>query len=206
MRPRLVDDSADPHGADPRETSLHQRAIDNLRWIRDRMDRAAFTALSGWGHVLAGLTAIGAAALAASVPADLWLPVWLAEAAIGLALMLGLSLRKAARLGSSIVRGSGRKFLLGFAPPALAAVLLTPPLWLADAAHVLPGLWLLLYGAGITTAGAFSIRAVPAMGAAFMLVGCAALVFPAAGDLWMGVGFGGLHIGFGWWIARRYGG
>lgn len=196
----------DPRDGDASAISLHHRAMENLRYIRDRMDRAAFTAVSGWGHLLAGVTAIAAAAIASRVPPRLWLPVWLADAAVGLALTTLFSLRKARRTGASLVRGAGRKFVLGFAPPALAAVVLTPAISLAGAAHVLPGLWLMLYGAGITTAGAFSVRPVPAMGAAFMLTGTVALAFPAWGDLWMGVGFGGVHVAFGWWIARRHGG
>jgi len=40
-----------------------------------------------------------------------------------------------------------------------------------------------------------------------MLLGGAALFAPAIwGDAFMGAGFGVVQIGFGWWIARHYGG
>ena len=71
---------------------------------------------------------------------------------------------------------------------------------------LLPGTWLLLYGAGVVTGGAFSVRAVPAMGAAFMLLGGVALALPGSGMAMMAAGFGVVHMIFGIVVARRYGG
>jgi hypothetical protein len=72
---------------------------------------------------------------------------------------------------------------------------------------LLPGVWMLLYGVGVVAAGTFSVRIVPVMGLAFMVVGTVALFAPAS---WttacMAVGFGGLHLFFGALIARRHGG
>jgi hypothetical protein len=70
----------------------------------------------------------------------------------------------------------------------------------------LPGTWLLLFGAGVVSAGALSVPIVPALGTCFMFLGVAAFMFPAWGNLWMALGFGGLHLVFGLSIARRYGG
>lgn len=191
----------------PEPVSLPDRAIENLRYIRNAMEGAsAFTAISGWGLALAGFSALGAAWIASTRTGTPWLVVWLIEAALGLGLSFAFTLRKARRAGAPILRGAGRRFVLGFAPPSFAAVLLTPPLLAAGAHEVLAGTWLLLYGAAITTAGAFSVRAVPAMGAAFMVTGALALAFPPLRDVWLALGFGGLHIVFGAILARRHGG
>jgi hypothetical protein len=169
---------------------------------------AAFTAVPGWGGVGMGLTALVAAWLAAGQPtAERWLLVWTLEALIAVAIGAVAIYRKASRADLPVLSGVGRKFLLSFLPPALAAAVLTVALWQAGADSLLPGAWLLLYGAAVVTAGTFSVKIVPVMGTCFMVLGVFALLaMPAAGDLAMAVGFGGLHIVFGTIIARRHGG
>jgi len=72
---------------------------------------------------------------------------------------------------------------------------------------LIPGVWMLLYGTAVVAAGAFSVRSVPVMGAAFILTGAAALFTPPGwSTAWMIAGFGLLHIVFGYVIARRHGG
>ena len=190
-------------------TALSDRAIDNLRYIRETMESAAsFTAVPGWGGVAMGVSGLVAAAVAWQVETlETWLAVWIVDAALAFALG-GLAMAaKARRAGVRVSRGAGRRFLLGLGPPLAAAVVLTVVLYRAGAAATLPGMWLLLYGTGVVTGGTFSIRAVPVMGAAFVLLGLVAFVAPFAwANGLMAAGFGGLHVVFGTIIARRYGG
>jgi hypothetical protein len=189
--------------------ALHERAMEDLRFIRETMERAgSFTAVPGWGGVAIGLTGMAAALLASMQPTPgRWLVVWLAAAALATLLAAATLALKARRAHVAVSTGPGRRFLLSFLSPVGAAVVLTAALHAHGATALLPGLWLLSYGAAVVTAGTFSIRVVPLMGLGFMVLGALALATPAAwGDAWMAAGFGGLHIGFGLLIARRHGG
>lgn len=192
----------------PEPTPLDRHALDNLQFIRETMERAtAFTAISGWGLAAVGLTALGAAWLAAAQPRPRWLAVWLGEALLAFLIAGASTVRKARASKAPLFSMPGKRFALSFSPPMLVGALLTAGLYGAASDALLAGTWLLLYGTGIVTGGAFSIRIVPVMGMCFMLVGAAALFAPAAFVNWlMALGFGGLHVVFGVIIARRYGG
>jgi hypothetical protein len=182
---------------------------DDIRFIRDTMERsAAFTAVSGWGQVLTGFTALAAAWLAGhQVFSLVWLRVWLADALLAVAIGLLACTWKANRRGLPLFSGPARKVALGLAPPLVAGAFLTFLFARAGSLSALPATWLLLYGAGIMTGGAFSVAIVPVMGFCFMLLGGLAVLAPAAwGNAFLAAGFGGLHIVFGFLIARRHGG
>lgn len=193
----------------PSPVALHNRAMDNLRFIRATMESSgSFTAVPGWGGIGMGLTAV-AAALVASRPGveNRWLAWWIGAAVVA-SMIGGLSmLLKARGLGERLSRGVGRRFLFGLIPPIVAAIALTWVLVDTGAMAAVPGTWLLLYGVGVVTGGTFSVRPVPVMGLAFMVLGIVTLFAPAHwSNTLLGVGFGGLHILFGAIIARRYGG
>jgi hypothetical protein len=188
---------------------LHDHAIDNLRYIRETMERAgSFTAVPGWGGVAMGLTALASALLASrQTTHGAWLETWLVEGGLAVALGILAMWRKASAAGLPLWSAPARKFVFSFFPPLVAGAAVTMVLWQAGLTGAIPGVWLMLYGTGVITGGAFSVPIVPVMGACFLAVGVVAIFAPVAwGDFWLGLGFGGLHIVYGFLIAKRYGG
>jgi hypothetical protein len=188
---------------------MQARAMDNLRFIRETMEAAGtFTAVSGWGQVVIGLTAIFAALLAARQSASIeWVLVWTAEAILALLISVWFMYNKARSASLPLLTGTARKLLFSFTPAFLVGMLITFAFIKRDLYVLLPGSWMLLYGTAVVAAGAFSVRIVPVMGAAFIVTGAVALFAPATwSTALMIVGFGVLHIIFGFVIARRHGG
>jgi hypothetical protein len=110
--------------------ALHERAMDNLRYIRETMERASsFTGISGWGQVAIGVTALGAALLAAQqATVKAWLTVWIAEAMFSL-LIAGWSMdRKARAANMPLFSGPGRKVAFSLSPLLVAGAFLTLPI------------------------------------------------------------------------------
>jgi len=184
-------------------------AIDDLRFIRETMESAAsFTAVPGWGGVMIGITALGAALVASlRAPVAWWVGVWGLEALCAFAVGASAAFWKARKAETPLFSTPGRKFVLALLPPMLAAAVLSAVIYRAGFFYLLPGVWLLLYGAAVIAGGAASVKVVPLMGACFMLAGSAALFARGVPpDVLLAAGFGGLHIVFGTIITVKYGG
>jgi len=191
----------------PGPLPLHDHAIDNLRYIRATMERAAsFTAVPGTGGIFMGLVALFAAMSAMNYPAY-FLEIWIAAASIAVLIGVGATVQKARAMKVELDSAPARKFALAFAPPLAVGGILTLALLRVNATELLPGTWLCLYGTAVIAGGAFSVRIIPLMGIGFLCTGAAALFTPASwGNTWLAVGFGAGHIIVGTIIARRYGG
>lgn len=193
----------------PPQPELEDGALENLRFIRETLEQAgSFTAVPGWGGVAMGVVGLLTALAAARIDSpQTWLLCWLAGAALASLLGAAAVVRKARLANLSLWSGPARKFALGFVPPLLVGALFTVALWRAGSTDLLPAVWLLLYGTAVITGGASSVPIVPVMGGGFLLLGAVALLAPPGwGNTFLGLGFGGLHILFGFLIARRYGG
>lgn len=189
--------------------SLHGRAMDNLQFIRETMERSShFTAVPGYGGIFMGLTAIAAAYIANQQPLIKdWLLVWLVEAILAFAIGLFAMWQKSKIANVSLNSAPAKKFAMSFLPPLICGVVISVGLWRFGHFEVLIPVWILLYGAAVVCGGSFSVRVVPVMGWFFIAVGAIDFFLPAGfGNSVMGFSFGVLHIIFGTIIARRYGG
>jgi hypothetical protein len=186
-----------------------REVLDQLEFIRQTMEGAtSFTAVPGWGMVTLGATAVAVALLAHSIASQTaWVLLWLGEALVAAIVALVAMVKKTGSIAKLATNIPARRCALSLLPPLAAGGVLTVVMMNDRLYQALPGMWLMLYGVAVISGGAFSVRVIPVMGICFAILGTAALGFPAAwADAAMAAGFGGLHIFFGLWIARRHGG
>jgi hypothetical protein len=97
--------------------SINDRAVRDLRYIRDTMERAgSFTAVPGWGFILMGATALITTAVAFNlISQQLWFLVWMGEAIVASVIGILGTLRKA-KTQRAFLQGPGRKFAMSLLP------------------------------------------------------------------------------------------
>ena len=104
--------------------SLGNRAIDNLQFIRDTMERSThFTAVPGYGAILMGVTAIAAAYIAhnQAFVRDWWI-TWIAEAGLAFAIGLLAMWQKSKLANTSLTSAPAKKFAMSFLPPLVCGI------------------------------------------------------------------------------------
>jgi hypothetical protein len=192
-----------------RPVNIGDRAFDNLKFIRETMERSAvFTSVPGYGGILMGATAIAAAYFAAQQAfiRD-WLTVWLVEAALAFSIGLLAMWQKTKISRTTMFSGPAKKLLMNSLPPMLCGIFITLGLWRFGHFEAMMPVWILCYGAAVVCGGAFSVKVVPVMGWCFIALGAIAFFLPQAYGNWMmAASFGVLHIVFGLIIGRRFGG
>jgi hypothetical protein len=183
---------------------LDSHAVAMLRHIRASMDAAVSLAVPGSAVIAAGVVGLLAAATS-SIPSlqAHWLAIWLFAAVIAASLGGALMTRQISLRGLAIADAPIRKFAIGFLPSLFAGAILTAALGFQGNLHIIPAMWLLLYGCALMAASAVTVRTIGFLGASFALLGVITFVLPASLHvLMLGLGFGGLHILFGFLLGR----
>lgn len=185
----------------------HQEAKETLDYIRRTMETAStFTAVSGWGLVASGIVGLVAAWLSRSAESVTDLRIWIPAAAVSVVIATSANALKARSTDVPVWSGVLRRVVWVMAPTLIAGAMLTFALDGHAASLLLPGMWLALYGAGVTAGGTLSVRAIRWMGMAFLVLGAVALLRTDLGLVMLALGFGGLHIAVGFDIVWRHGG
>ena len=188
---------------------IQEQARDNLRFIRSAMERAErVSAVSGVGAMAMGAIALLAMAVSATSTDLIWqLSVWIGSAFVAGGLGVAACALKARKNGMPFFADPGRRFLLCLIPSLLVGAVLTAALLPGPQAGLLPGFWMLLYGAGVLAAGTYAAAPVMHMGGGFLLAGLFAQALPAAwANVLLGLSFGVLHLYFGYQVYRHHGG
>jgi hypothetical protein len=175
---------------------LDSHAAATLHYIRASMESASSLAVPGSSGFASGAVGV-LAAIVSSLPAlrPYWVIVWLVAAAIA-AVAGGALLFRQAPI---------RRFAIALVPSLFAGAVMTVVLWSSGNLHAIPGTWLLLYGCGLVAASTATARTIGFLGGAFVATGLLAFVLPESLQIAiLGVGFGGLHILFGY-LTRRAG-
>src|SRR5437660_9039281 len=90
---------------------IHEHTLENLRVIRETMERAgSFTSIPGWGGLLIGITAGGAAVVAQRVVTEprAWLRTWLMEAAVAAVIAAATMAMKWRRTATPFMSGAAK--------------------------------------------------------------------------------------------------
>ena len=189
--------------------ALTERATESLDFIRSTMARSApFTAVPGRGGVAMGVVGLAAAWVSLAQPTTrAWVAVWVVAAAVASSVGFASMWHKARAAGMPLWSAAGRRFAQAFVPTLAAGAALTAAAVVEGRESHLPGTWLLLYGAAVIAAASASVRVLTMFGAMVMTIGVAALALPPRwGTLCLAIGFGVLHIVFGFIVARHHGG
>jgi hypothetical protein len=208
---------------------LGQRAAqEELAYIRRTLDAAGrLSIVPGTGFLAIGVLALAAVWLNErflhGVPGgSRYLMEWRAQGSalagpyLGAYLVWGGLFLVSLLIGITTMRAKARrtrqvfwspvlqKALWGYGAAMLLGAVLT--LTLLRQPEFLPEVWLGCYGVALVGAGAVSISPIRWMGICFLMLAALAAFTELSGNLLLAAGFGGLHIGFGAYIAWRHDG
>jgi hypothetical protein len=188
--------------------AIESRALGTLAYIRTSIESSSSMDVPGMAGIVMGIIGL-LAAIVVSLPrwGTHWLGIWLAAAGVAFLLGGGLVARQIVQRGHTRYLGPARKFLLCLCPALLAGAVLTVVFETTRMTAVIPGMWLLLYGCAVLSASTVTIagiaRLICIMGGLFVVLGTITFALPATiHTAMLGLGFGVLHIIFGFLIGR----
>ncbi len=183
---------------------IDSHAAASLRYIRSSMESATSFAVPGSAGIAMGAVGLLAAALASAPSLQRhWFSIWLIAAVIAGGLGGSLVIRPSSLRGLALAGTPIRKFAFCLLPALFGGAVMTGVLRSDGNWHAIPGTWLLLYGCALIAASVPTTRTIGIMGGCFVGLGLLAFLMPDRLQILMlGIGFGGLHVLFGFLIGR----
>ncbi len=195
-----------------------KKSIQDLAEIRSMMERSSkFLSLSGWAGILAGSYALAGVWIARTIyhfnPDQIFYtsPV-LPEVMILVFLVLLMALttaillsrKKAQRSGESIWNATSRRLSISMAVPIITGGAFIMVLFFNGLIGLIAPMMLLFYGLALFNAGFYTIPEVRFMGIVQILLGLMSAWFIEFGLLFWAIGFGVVHMIYGFYIHFRY--
>jgi hypothetical protein len=185
-------------------------ALAEIRAAAERSTRySRFSALAGF---LTGAAALAGSGLCGLYPEflgaqpELGMPfviVWTTVLVLAATVQLGMTVMKAYERSEAVFTPIARTAFLALIGPGLAGLAGSTIFVFHQQWSLLPGLWLLLYGCGLWSVSFFAPLFLRVLGAAFITLGLSAWLAPERSALWLGLGFGVLHLIFGVLVLIR---
>jgi hypothetical protein len=182
---------------------IDSHAALTLQYIRSSMEAATSVAVPGSAGIAMGGVGLLAAAFSSAPGLHRhWFGIWLVAAVVAGFLGGSLIARPSSVRGLRLSGTPFRKFALCLLPSLFAGTVMTGVHWAYGNLHAIPGTWLLLYGCALIAASVPTTRTIGVMGGLFVALGLLALLAPESLQMLMlGLGFGGLHVLFGFLIG-----
>lgn len=187
------------------------RALAEIRTVVDRSTRySTFSALSGFIAGVSALAGSGLCGLFAFVGTNpkegelTFVAVWAGVFLVAAIAQVLLTTMKARARGEAVWTPIARTAFAALLGPGVAGVAGSMVFIQTARWDLLPGLWLLLYGCGLWAVSFFAPLFLRVLGSCFMIFGLCAWLRPEQAPLWMGLGFGCLHLIFSSVVMARY--
>ena len=185
-------------GGGPVPAESVNRAIGDVRYIRDIIDASHDFFVSGWSGVAAGIFTAAGAALSAWIIAhserwDISRSLWTLWITVGVLLVLSdviLFVKRAREAGRPVFSPVLAKIGLTEAIMTAQGFILTFVFIKIGTPHYIPGAWLLAFGGTLTAVGFFIPGGLWVLGLGSFVASIAAFIVPSGG-LWC-VGFAGV--------------
>ncbi len=199
--------------------------LNDLAEIRSMMERSSrFISLSGFSGVMMGIYALIGAAVAWYLMQDEGIPVeeglmrreaspelrlellivGLVVLVLALATGIWLTIRKSRKTGQSIWDKTARQLLIALFIPLASGGILSLIFMARGYVAILAPLTLIFYGLALVNGSKYTLSDIHTLGLLQIALGLVAAVFLGYGLFFWAIGFGLLHIIYGFLMYRKY--